>query len=339
MIYVKIYTTESFVLSIPPLWTASLLIRSDNSLCVRPFKALRTVTSLTLRILAISRRSPCFISISPIILLKIFVSLASLSKSKATKINPLDLKSKNNIPFQVIFMLNIAKIRKKWFIEQLEDLKEKGTPYTEIAASLGVKPQYLNSIKNTEKGASENLTIKLCETFNINYNGLLERIRTYKEQDPETPKVNKLPSEISSKGRLPLHEKALDGNNKGNEWIDIGELFPKATSAIRHYGDSMEEYPSGAILILKRIINPELIIWGRNYYVETKEIAVTKRLQDGGDDYIIGYSSNLQTYPDGRLIHEPVKIPRKEIHHIYLILGCVTKEFEEGVIPTSIHTV
>jgi hypothetical protein len=53
-------------------------------------------------------------------------------------------------------MLSIAKIRKEWFIEQIEGLKEKGTSYAEIAASLGVKPQYLNLIKNTERGASEN---------------------------------------------------------------------------------------------------------------------------------------------------------------------------------------
>lgn len=231
-------------------------------------------------------------------------------------------------------MLNIAKIRKEWFIEQLEGLKEKGTPYTEIAASLGVKPQYLNSIKNTEKGASENLTIKLCETFNINYNGLLERIGTYKEQTPEISGINKPSTKISSQGRIRRHENTPDGGNKGNEWIDTGELFPEATSAIRHYGDSMHEYPSGSILVLKRLTNFGLIIWGRNYYVETKEIAVTKCLQDGGEDYIIGYSSNPKTYPDGRLIHEPVKIPKKDILQIHLILGCVTKEFGEGVIPT-----
>ncbi|MPM63753.1 hypothetical protein SDC9_110636 [bioreactor metagenome] len=53
--------------------------------------------------------------------------------------------------------------------------------------------------------------------------------------------------------------------SRANEWIDTGELFPEATSAIRHYGDSMPEYPSGFILLLKRMIDLGLIIWGRNY--------------------------------------------------------------------------
>ncbi len=56
-------------------------------------------------------------------------------------------------------MLNIAKIRKEWFIEQIVTLKNSGIQYAEIAARLGIRPQYLNSIKNSERGASENLTM------------------------------------------------------------------------------------------------------------------------------------------------------------------------------------
>ncbi len=245
-------------------------------------------------------------------------------------------------------MLSIAKIRKEWFIEQIEYLKEKGIPYTEIAASIGVKPQYINLIKNNKRGASEKLTLKLCEAFNINHNDLLERIRTYETQIPEIHEINEPFEKILSQRRIPLHDKTRDTgsngekiantnepHNRGNAWIDTGELFPEATSAIRHYGDSMSEYPSGSILILKRVTDLGLIIWGRNYYVETREIAFTKKLQDGGEEYIIGYSSNLRTYPDGRLIHEPVKISKKDIVHVHLILGCVTKEFGDSVISIT----
>jgi transcriptional regulator with XRE-family HTH domain len=247
-------------------------------------------------------------------------------------------------------MLNIANTRKEWFIEQIEGLKEKGTSYAEIAASLGVKPQYLNLIKNTERGASEKLTLKLCEAFNINHNDLLKRIGTYEKQITEIPEINEPSStEISSQGRIPLHDNAPAASRKGkkrgfsakeslnreDEWIDAGGLFPEATSAVRHYGDSMPEYPSGSILVLKRLTDFNLIIWGRNYHVETKEIAVTKRLQSGGENHIIGYSSNLKTYPDGRLIHEPVKILKKDIRHIHIILGCIIKEFGEGIMPTA----
>lgn len=117
-----------------------------------------------------------------------------------------------------------------------------------------------------------------------------------------------------------------------SEWIDAGDWFPEATAAIRHYGDSMVEYPSGSILALKRVEDWRLIIWGRNYCIETTEFRITKRLQDGGKDYIIAYSSNQETYPDGTLIHSPIRIPKETIRHIDLVLGCVTKEYSNGPI-------
>ena len=122
------------------------------------------------------------------------------------------------------------------------------------------------------------------------------------------------------------------GHIAPSELIDAGDWFPEATAAIRHYGDSMIEYPSGSILALKRVEDNRLIIWGRNYSIETTEFRITKRLQDGGEDYILAYSSNESTYSDGRLIHSPIRIPKETIRHIDLVLGCVTKEYSNGPI-------
>lgn len=116
-----------------------------------------------------------------------------------------------------------------------------------------------------------------------------------------------------------------------SEWIDAGDWFPEATAAIRHYGDSMVEYPSGSILALKRVNNPQLIMNGRNYVIETTEYRVTKQLQDKGDSFM-AYSTNRETYPDGCQIHAPFPVPKEEIRHIYLVLGCVTKEYSNGAI-------
>ena len=212
-------------------------------------------------------------------------------------------------------MLNIANIRKKWFIEKVEALKESGIPYTEIAARLDIRPQYLNSIKNSERGASEKLTLKLCQAFNINHNELLNRISGYEGQMPETPEINE-----------PIIKK---------EGIDMGYLFPGATSAIQNYDDSMIEYPPGSILVLKQVIDIEFIVWGRNYYVETTDLGIIRCLQDGGENHVLGYSSNEKKYQDGRLVHEPVLIPKKNICSISLILGCVTKEFSKEAIHAS----
>ena len=62
-------------------------------------------------------------------------------------------------------------------------------------------------------------------------------------------------------------------------YIDLGSMFPSANAAIRHFGESMREYPNGCILAIKKLNHLKSIIWGQNYVVETDEIRVTKKLQ------------------------------------------------------------
>ena len=151
---------------------------------------------------------------------------------------------------------------------------------------------------------------------------------------------------IKDKKRIPFYDNVAtiggvnelsadtdNGHSHVAEWIDAGDWFPEATAAIRHYGDSMVEYPSGSILALKRVNDRRLIINGRNYVIETSEFRITKQLQDDGGDYIIAYSSNKETYPDGHQIHSPIRIPKDTIRHIDLVLGCVQKEYSNGAIP------
>jgi len=111
-------------------------------------------------------------------------------------------------------------------------------------------------------------------------------------------------------------------------YIKAGEWFgKKITQAIRHYGDSMAEYPSGCILALKIITDIDEIVWGRNYVIETHQNRVTKRLQTCEDeDYVMAYSSNTETYPDGKQIHEPFRIKKENIRHIFLVIGMISKE-------------
>jgi phage repressor protein C with HTH and peptisase S24 domain len=119
----------------------------------------------------------------------------------------------------------------------------------------------------------------------------------------------------------------MEGVQEPSDWIDAGDWFGEATSAIHHYGDSMTEYPSGCILVLRRIFDIPVIVWGKNYVVETDELRLTKRLQRGlKDGYIRAYSSNEDKYDDGTLIHEPMDIPVSSIRRLELVLGYVVKE-------------
>lgn len=154
--------------------------------------------------------------------------------------------------------------------------------------------------------------------------------------------VESMLTNSTQKNKIPLYDDVatIGGNNdqvanvddsaRPTEWIDAGDWFPTATSAIHHYGDSMNEYPSGCILALKRVNDSRLLLNGENYVIETDEFRITKRILDDGDD-IIAYSTNQETYPDGRLVHAPIRIPKDAIRHLDLVLGCVIRKFSTPV--------
>ena len=140
------------------------------------------------------------------------------------------------------------------------------------------------------------------------------------EQEEVLPtKKNLIPfyDDVSTIGGLNDRVANTDPNSP-SERIDAGDWFPEATAAIRHYGDSMVEYSSGSILALRRVDDQRLIMNGRNYVIETSEYRVTKQLQDDGDHFM-AYSTNRETYPDGRQIHAPFSIPKDAIRY----LSCV----------------
>lgn len=127
-------------------------------------------------------------------------------------------------------------------------------------------------------------------------------------------------------GTSQLHNNA-DKNKLASKWINTGDWFPEATAAIRYYGDSMAEYPTGSILMLKQVDDLSLLIWGRNYCIETSEFRIIRRLQSGKGDTLMAYASNTNTYPDGHQIYEPTVIRKETIRYIWKALGCVIKEY------------
>jgi len=152
--------------------------------------------------------------------------------------------------------------------------------------------------------------------------------------------------EIYSTNMIPLYEDVetiggtsmvanMSANNAVNEWIDAGDWFNGATAAIRHYGDSMIEYPSGCILVLREVLDRDLIVWGKNYCIETSEYRVTKKIYDYNDEKLKAYSSNVETQPDGELKHPVFMISKQKIKKIYQVLGYVVKEYSNGPVMIS----
>lgn len=218
------------------------------------------------------------------------------------------------------------------FKESFEYLKGQRRVFnaSDLASITGKQKSYISELLSGKRVISEQFVLKYTQCFpELSPTWILKGEGQMLVVSPERKKI-------------PLFEaETIGGNNelvadpdrpavRVAEWIDAGDWFPGATAAIRHYGDSMIEYPSGSILALKRVEDQHLLINGQNYVIETSEYRITKQLQDDGGDYIMAYSSNRETYPDGRQIHSPIRIPKSEIRHIDLVLGCVIKEYSNG---------
>ena len=223
--------------------------------------------------------------------------------------------------------MDISSLKREWLNGELSKLLDSGLSKAQIARRLDILPQQLNNTLNGSRGISDNFIDKFVTEFNINPIDLSRKELPNKKRIPFYDDV------ITIGGVNELSADTDNGHSHVAEWIDAGDWFPEATAAIRHYGDSMVEYPSGSILALKRVNDRRLIINGRNYVIETSEFRITKQLQDDGGDYIIAYSRNKDTYPDGHQIHSPIRIPKDTIRHIDLVLGCVQKEYSNGAIP------
>ncbi len=236
----------------------------------------------------------------------------------------------------------------KRFLEAVQALIDRppGLTKSAIADSLGIKPSKFTEILKERMMAGTDALSLIVEKYGVSADWLLrgEGEMFVTQTDGTENLENK---NIFSKKLIPLYDDAstIGGYNdtvadvntpsgRVAEWIDAGDWFPEATSAIRHYGDSMVEYPSGSILALKRVQDLRLILNGRSYVIETSEFRVTKQLQyHAGDDFIMAYSSNRETYPDGTQIHSPITIPLESVRSIDLVLGCVLKEYSNGAIP------
>ena len=208
--------------------------------------------------------------------------------------------------------------------ELAEYFKSIGITQEDIANRLGVSQQYVSALLSGKSAFGKKQAQRFQEIWGIQSSWLLtgegdmlakRKIPLY--DDPTIGGVNELAANV-------------DDSARPTEWIDAGDWFPTATSAIHHYGESMVEYPSGCILALKRVNDPTLLINGENYVIETDEFRVTKQIQDDGD-FITAYSTNRETYPDGRLIHAPFQIPKDRIRHLDLVLGCVIREFSQPI--------
>lgn len=201
---------------------------------------------------------------------------------------------------------------------------------TEMAKFLSVSNSFITKLCNGEKKLPQDQRVKILSNDKGWDTSALAPTST--DLTPgQTPKASD-----RRENRIPIYDTQTIGGLNGmvanteearvDRFVNAGDWFPNATSAIVHYGDSMVEYPSGCILVLKRVYDKRLLVNGQNYVIETDEYRITKKVSYDGSDTLMAYSTNKETYPDGRLVYAPIKVPTDSIRHIDLVVGCIIQQ-------------
>lgn len=179
---------------------------------------------------------------------------------------------------------------------------------------------------------------KIQRRSDVNVDWLMTGEGSMLKTDQSSDKYDVPETEKTHQRLIPFYDVETTGGYEGKvSASDEGELAgyiqpggwfdEKETAAIRHVGDSMVEYPNGCILAVRKVFDRRLLVYGRNYVIETREYRITKRVQKGEDnDTLMLYSTNTEKYEDGRLIHEPFSIALEDIINIYSVLGYIVNQ-------------
>ena len=133
----------------------------------------------------------------------------------------------------------------------------------------------------------------------------------------------------------------MDVMSEPDEWIDAGDWFRDADSAMRVHGDSMFPlYKSGSIVVMKEVCDKSLIMYGQDYVLVTSEYRAIKRIQKSSiSGCWLLCSVNDEVWEKGelagKLIHEPFDVNIDNIYKIFRVLGCVNRNESSRIIHTK----
>ena len=229
----------------------------------------------------------------------------------------------------------------------MEYIKHSGISVHKFENASGLSVGYLRQLRKEPSREKIKSIISafpdINETWLLTGEGeMLKESATENENESLEPIVEKKAGSNRAH-MIPLYDAETTGGYEGrvsssNEsvslkgYINSGGWFDgRETAAIRHYGDSMSEYPNGCFLVVKEVRNIKLLVPGRNYVVETDEYRITKRIQKGSEPGMIAlYSSNQEKYEDGRLVYEPFEVDVQDIRRVFAVLGYIVNQYGEA---------
>lgn len=209
--------------------------------------------------------------------------------------------------------------RQQQLTEMYKYLYLKGLVHSkkELSQALGMTTQ--QTLSRAFSGEERYLTTSLFQRINSAF-GMVFSTKWINSGEGDMLDVsdNEVIQTIANYNSVPL-------DNFGTiEKINLGSLFPNATSAVTLNDSAFDIYPKGTILVLKEVDKERPLNWGKDYYIETENFSIARCIQKG-DNCIIGYGYNHDKFPDGTEVFAPVYIEISDIEKIHQIIGAIIR--------------
>lgn len=241
--------------------------------------------------------------------------------------------NKRWVGFNIRLTFKTISMRKKTIIEsELPDenlalyqlIKEKtGGILKDFALSLELQPQTIQRLFKIDKrtgrypSVSTEIKRKVSEKYGIPEDwceAMAENIENQKAEAEITVSTDLRPRILNYAFAGPL----TDEIKEAKEYAPVNRMLPKYDCTIIIRGDSMEPtYHSGDEIAILDVTGTGFIQWGKAYILDTSQGAIIKRLYND--------EKGIKCVSDNKL-YEPFVISRREILHIYKIVGFVRIE-------------
>ena len=215
--------------------------------------------------------------------------------------------------------------------ERIIKFKEyTGMSFNKLAEYIGIKTsQTLYDIKSGKHGISKDLAEKIqAKYLNINTSWLLTgEGEMLKSQSGGVVNDEAGESEVSVEHvrLLPLYAQGGSLNDftvtvKDSDCEKVLSPVKGADFAIQVHGDSMSpEYPSGSLILIKKINEAAFIEWGKSYVLDTVNGSVVKMVVPSDKE---GCIRCVSINPDPR--YAPFDVPLSSVFGIYRVLMCMS---------------
>lgn len=192
----------------------------------------------------------------------------------------------------------------------------------QMADIFGCKQSNISMIEKNGKDLEEYQMNRLIEKFDresvmkFQVSSFIDSQDTSKEECPSSYMTYLLP--MSAMGG-PLSGFAVDGASLQNCEAIVSPI-ENVDFAITVYGESMSpEYPSGSIILIKKVDPSIFIDWGRTYVLDTPNGVIVKEVHPSSND---GHIKCHSINPDPKFAD--FDVPLSEVYGMYRVLMCMS---------------